>query len=48
MQKISMLKDKDKKSLSLAMETLMKYNQDFMEHKNKKVPTASNLPLPLQ
>jgi hypothetical protein len=47
-QKVSVLKDKDKKLLSTSMDTAMKENPNFSEFTNKKIPPPSNLPLPLQ
>jgi hypothetical protein len=47
-QKVSLLKDKDKKYLSTAMETAMKDHPNFSELTSKKIPPPNNLPLPLQ
>jgi len=48
LQKVSMLKDKDKKSLSSAVETAMRENPHFSEFISKKINPPTNLPLPLQ
>jgi hypothetical protein len=44
LQKINGLKDKDKKSLSVAMESVVKENNNFSDIITKKIVPPSSLP----